>query len=96
LDRIGQYVHTHTLYNEYRPFGTAAIVASYDEFDKYSLYMVEPSGQYLVHLTSVKIYFKGYYGVANGRGKNSVKGYLDKTDFKNLSCREALFHIAKV
>lgn len=57
MDRVGQYVHTHTLYNEYRPFGTSAIVASYDEFDKYSLYMVEPSGQYLVHLTSVYIYF---------------------------------------
>ncbi len=48
VDRIGSYVHTYTLYNEYRPFGCSVIAASYDEFDGYSLYMVDPSGQALV------------------------------------------------
>jgi len=84
-DRIAQYFHTYTLYYEYRPFGCSAIIASYDEFDGYSLYMIEPSGQYL-----------GYYGCASGKGKQLAKGQLDKTDFKTLTCREALFHVAKM
>jgi hypothetical protein len=55
-DRIAQYVHTYTLYYEYRPFGASSIIASYDEFDGYSLYMIEPSGQYLVYLSDFILY----------------------------------------
>ena len=47
-ERVSQYVHSHTLYTDYRPFGTAAIIAAYDELDGYSLSMVEPSGFFLV------------------------------------------------
>lgn len=85
VERVSQYVHSHTLYTEYRPFGTAAIIAAYDELDGYSLNMVEPSG-----------FFLGYFGCANGRGKQICKSHLDKTDFKSLTCREALFNVAKM
>jgi len=84
-DRISQYVHTYTLYYEYRPFGSSVITASYDEFDGYSLYMIEPSGQFL-----------GYYGCATGKGKQIAKSHLDKTDFRTMTCKEALFHVAKM
>jgi len=84
-DRIAQYVHTYTLYYEYRPFGASAIVGSWDEFDGYSLHMIEPSGQYL-----------GYYGCANGKGKQIAKSHLDKLDFKSMTCKDALVHVAKM
>jgi len=84
-DRTSQYVHAHTLYGSYRPFGTCAVVASYDTFDGYGLYMIEPSGQYF-----------GYYGVAAGKGKQTAKSELDKRDFKNMTCKEALFYVAKM
>lgn len=51
VERVSQYVHSHTLYTEYRPFGTAAIIATWDELDGYSLNMVEPSGFFLVKIT---------------------------------------------
>mmetsp|Transcript_40734 Transcript_40734/g.47370 ORF Transcript_40734/g.47370 Transcript_40734/m.47370 type:complete len:249 (+) Transcript_40734:44-790(+) len=83
-ERIGQYVHMHTLYFAYRPFGCNVMIASADS-DGYKLHMVEPSGSFL-----------GYYGCASGKGKTIAKGELDKRNFRELTCREALFHIAKI
>jgi len=85
IERVAQYVHSYTLYGENRPFGSSVIVGTYDELDGYSLYMVEPSG-----------YFLGYYGCSNGKGKQICKSHLDKTDFRSLTCKEALFHVAKM
>jgi len=84
-DRVSQYVHAHTLYPVYRPFGSAVIMGSYDTFDGYTLYMIEPSGQYF-----------GYYGCAAGKGKQTAKSELDKRNFKDMTCKEALFHVAKM
>ena len=42
-DRMGSYMHAHTLYGSYRPFGSAVIIASHD-LEGYHLHMVEPSG----------------------------------------------------
>jgi len=83
-ERLSQYVHTHTLYFAYRPFGCNVMIASADT-DGYKLYMIEPSGHYF-----------GYFGCASGKGKQIAKGELDKRDFKSITCREALFHIAKI
>jgi len=84
-ERVAQYVHSHTLYYEYRPFGTSVILATYDDLDGYNLHMIEPSG-----------YFLGYYGCSNGKGKQIAKSHLDKTDFKSMTCKDALFHVAKM
>jgi 20S proteasome subunit alpha 7 len=44
-ERMGQFVHYYTLYGSIRPFGTAIMLAGYDQdTKKSSLYMVEPSG----------------------------------------------------
>lgn len=44
-ERMGQFVHYYTLYGSIRPFGTAIMLAGYDQdANKSSLYMVEPSG----------------------------------------------------
>lgn len=84
-ERIAQYVHTHTLYFVYRPFGCNVLIGSHDADEGYKLHMVEPSGHYY-----------GYYGVAAGKGKQLAKGEIDKRDFKQMTVREALFHIAKI
>ena len=47
-NKIGHFVHMHTQYGLYRPFGAAIIMANWDALKGYSLYMVEPSGQTLV------------------------------------------------
>ena len=47
-NRVAQYIHMHTQYGVYRPFGAAVILANWDELKNYSLYMVEPSGEIYV------------------------------------------------
>jgi hypothetical protein len=42
------------------------------------------------------VIFKGYYGCANGKGKQIAKAQLDKIDFRSMTCREALVHVAKM
>jgi len=83
-ERLAQYVHTHTLYFSYRPFGANVLIASADP-DGYKLFMVEPSGHYY-----------GYFGCATGKGKQMAKGELDKQDFKSMTCKDALVRVAKI
>lgn len=45
-DRLGQFMHVHTCYGGYRPFGVGLLVAAYDEQDKRPyLHLIKPSGQ---------------------------------------------------
>ena len=54
-ERMGQFVHYYTLYGSIRPFGTAVMLAGYDQdTKKASLYMVEPSGVTYVRLQSAE------------------------------------------
>lgn len=55
-DRIGQYMHAHTLYGSYRPFGSSIILASHD-VEGYHLHMIEPSGHNYVNNFIHLIYF---------------------------------------
>ena len=44
-ERLGGFVHLHTVYWYLRPFGAAILVAGYDrEAKKHELYCVEPTG----------------------------------------------------
>lgn len=47
-NRISLYMHAHSLYGQYRPFGSGVILASKED-DKYGLYMISPSGECLVY-----------------------------------------------
>ena len=47
-DRIGLYMHAHTLYGSYRPFGSSVVLASHD-VDGYHLHLIEPSGHNYVN-----------------------------------------------
>lgn len=76
--RVGDLMHLHTVYYWVRPFGCSVIVASYAD-DGPQLYAVDPSGT-----------VAGYYGIALGKAKTVAKTEVEKLDFKNLTCREAV------
>lgn len=84
--RLAGYVHYFTIRGALRPFGSAAIIAGYDECKQtHELYALEPSGHCL-----------RYYGCALGKGRQSAKSDIEKLDLSSLTCKEALRHIAKM
>lgn len=61
-DRLSLYVHYFTIYGSLRPFGSAAIIAGFDEdLNTPELYMLEPSGAIF-----------RFFGCAAGKGANEV------------------------
>lgn len=82
--RLAAYVHAYTLYGSVRPFGVATIVGGVDK-DGPQLFMIEPSGAYC-----------GYHGVATGKNVQASKTEIEKLDFKNITCREAVIEVAKM
>mmetsp|Transcript_2373 Transcript_2373/g.3322 ORF Transcript_2373/g.3322 Transcript_2373/m.3322 type:complete len:271 (+) Transcript_2373:152-964(+) len=67
-ERIGAYVHYFTLHGALRPFGVAALLASYDvETKEHSLHMIEPSG----------VSYQ-YFGCAAGKGRQAAKTEMEK------------------
>lgn len=85
-DRLSQYVHYFTLHGSLRPFGSACIIASYDEeLKSHQLHMVEPSG----------LSYR-YFGCALGKGRMSAKTEIEKLKLSEMTCRQALKEIAKI
>jgi len=88
--RISGYMHYFTVYGSLRPFGSSVIMCAYDQDMKEpELYLVEPSG----------LSYK-YFGCAAGKGQNNAKTEIEKrlNKFGNsgLSCKEAVFELAKI
>lgn len=48
VERISMYIHAHTLYMSYRPFGVGLMISCFDD-GVYTLYMIDPSGAYYVY-----------------------------------------------
>jgi len=87
-ERIGLYVHAHTLYWSVRPFGCSVLLGTVDEDKVPSLFSIEPSG----HV------FK-YKGQAIGKGQQAGKTELEKLYAANpngITCKAALKEIAKI
>jgi 20S proteasome subunit alpha 7 len=89
-NRLSLYVHYFTLYGSLRPFGSTAIVATYDDDDKEpQLYMVEPSG------ASYR-----FFGCAAGKGANAAKTEIEKLLNKQgtagITCRDAVNELARI
>lgn len=84
-DRIAGQVHMHTLYWYLRPFGAQVMVANYDEQQGPGLFMIEPSGQ---------VY--KYFACAVGKNKQGAKTELEKINFAEVTCREAVTKIAEI
>ena len=90
INRLGLYVHYFTRYGSLRPFGAAALVATYDEDVKTpELYMVEPSGLAL-----------RYFGCSVGKGAQAAKTELEKVILKfgdaGVPSREAVKELTKM
>lgn len=83
-ERIGLFVHAYTLYWSVRPFGATALLAVYDDKEK-ALFGIEPDG--VVHK---------FTGTAVGKGRQQAKTEIEKLKLEELSCKEALFHVAKI
>jgi 20S proteasome subunit alpha 7 len=84
-DRLSSYIHMYTLYWHLRPFGVSMLLASYDDEKGPGLFMIEPSGSSW-----------GYYACAIGKAKQAAKTELDKLDLKNMTCKEAVNHVARI
>lgn len=84
-ERLGGYMHYYTCYYSFRPFGTSVCISTHDKIHGYALHMIEPSGE-----------CNQYYGCASGRGKQVATSEIEKEDFLNLTCEEALPKIAKI
>ena len=93
-------MHQYTIYGSYRPFGVAGIflifikyillkksvyISSYDPVDGVNLHIVETSGH---------VY--AYHAFAHGKGRSICKSEIERRDFKSLTCREALAHVARM
>jgi len=87
-ERLGMFVHMYTLYGSVRPFGCSMLLGSVEKDTKEaSLFVIEPSG----------LVFK-YKGHAVGKHRQAAKTELEKilTSKPDITCREALVHIAKI
>jgi len=84
-DRVANYMHLFTLYWHVRPFGASALIGSYTKDDGAELYLAEPSGA-----------ANRYFACAIGKGKQAAATELEKINFNEITCREALVHIAKI
>jgi 20S proteasome subunit alpha 7 len=89
-ERLGLFVHAHTLYWSVRPFGCAALLGCVDPDTKQpSLHSIEPSG----------LVFK-YKGTAMGKGKQAAKTEIEKLLAGEagaaLTCQAALAGVAKI
>jgi 20S proteasome subunit alpha 7 len=73
------------MYANYRPIGSAMIIASHDAIKGFGLFMLEPSGT-----------LYEYYGCASGRGKQLARNEIEKKNFKDITVAEAVPIIAKI
>lgn len=81
-DRMGLYMQAYTLYSSVRPFGITSIMGCIDRYGP-ALYMTEPNGVYW-----------GYRGCATGKGRQLAKTEIEKLDLDNITCKDALKHVA--
>ena len=79
---MGLYMQAYTLYSSVRPFGITSIMGCTDRYGP-ALYMTEPNGVYW-----------GYRGCATGKGRQLAKTEIEKLDLDNITCKDALKHVA--
>jgi len=84
-NRLAGFVHLHTLYWYYRPFGCSVLIGSYNPEGEPELHQIDPSG--VCH---------GYYAAVVGKNKEAAKSELEKIDFRTYKCRDAVKEIARI
>jgi len=84
-DRIAGQAHMRTMQAYFRPYASSIIFATHDIMSPFALWMVEPSGACYQ-----------YYGCAAGRGKQLVRNEIERKNFRELTCEEALPLFCKI
>ena len=90
-ERIASYVSLHTLYWHMRPFGSVALISSYDldDFETRNphLYMIEANGNSFE-----------YFACSHGKGRQFMKNEAEKNDFKlrKSNCKDTIYDIIKL
>jgi len=84
-ERLGMYTHFFTTRGALRPFGASLLMMNYSKTEGCTLWSVEPSG--LV---------QKWFGRALGKGRQTGNTEIEKLNLKTLTCKEALFHVAKI
>lgn len=84
-DRLALFMHDNTMHPMNRPYGCVVIIASYDELNGPALYMIDSAGQCY-----------GYYGCAAGKERQMARNEIEKLSPKDMSCKDAIFHMSKL
>jgi len=87
-ERLGMYMHAHTVYGSVRPFGCSVLLGFVDpETKERSLFCCEPNG----------LAYK-YKGTAVGKGRQAAKTEIEKllAAPEGISCKDALQAVAKI
>lgn len=83
---MANYVHMHTCYWAYRPFGSALLVGGYDlSLKEFQLYTIEPNGT-----------VQRCHGAAIGKGRSTARTEIEKIDLSATTCAEALKMVSKI
>ena len=90
-ERLASYVSLHTLYWHMRPFGSVALISSFDQ-DDYNvwnphLYMIEANGNCFE-----------YYACSHGKGRQFMKNEAEKNNFalRKGNCKDTLYDVIKL
>lgn len=85
-ERIALYVQSHTLYWSMRPFGSVAMISSYDA-NGHHLFMIEGNGNCFE-----------YYNCAQGKGRQFIKAEVEREvyNFRNRTCNDAVEDVMKI
>jgi 20S proteasome subunit alpha 7 len=84
-ERLASYAHVYSLYWHVRPFGCAVLISGWDASSGPCLYIVEPDG------SGYK-----YRAYANGKGRTAVRTALNKLNFDQLTCTDAVQEVARM
>ena len=80
VERLANYIHAHTIYNAYRPYGSSVVLSGYNsQKDKFEMYMIDNSGVY-----------RGYYACANGKGREIAKTQVEAIYKSGADSQKAL------
>jgi 20S proteasome subunit alpha 7 len=83
-ERVGEMIHLYTIYGGLRPYGCSVLIASYAD-DGPQLFVADPSGT-----------TAGYRGIALGKAKTVAKTELEKLNFSQLTCRDAVQKVVAI
>merc|ERR1712070_300187 len=83
-ERMASFMHLFTVYCSVIPFGASVLMGSHTA-DGYELYMQDPSG----------VAYR-YSAMAIGKAKQAAKTDLEQLNLEELTCKEALFEVAKI